>query len=149
MQCITLTTIIMCNILQTVYFGMPNHLMDRVISFVEEHSKIGKFNQCWAMMSPYTCFTWFNHPYRPVTQKNAQDMNTLRHIIFSIFFVTDLNPLATQRIPFTEALLCVKNALNFHCIAEYKYHTKPVDRVHWEVSGGVSLSHQLFQSSQG
>jgi len=45
MKCISPTTIIVPNILHTVYFGMLQHLMDWVRSFLEQHSRIDIFTQ--------------------------------------------------------------------------------------------------------
>jgi len=39
-------TIILPKILDTVYVGMVKHLMDWVMSFIEQHSRIDKFSQC-------------------------------------------------------------------------------------------------------
>ena len=51
-------------------------------------------------------------------------MKALGGVIVSVLAVTLLNPLVSQRIPFTEALLCVKNLVHFHLIAQYRYHTE-------------------------
>jgi hypothetical protein len=50
MQCISPTTIIVPDILHTVYLGILIHLMDWVMSFLEQHSRIDKFNQLWVMV---------------------------------------------------------------------------------------------------
>jgi len=49
---------------------------------------------------------------------------TLGRVIVPVFAVTLLNPSVSQRIPFTEALLCVKNFVYFHLMAQYWYHTE-------------------------
>jgi hypothetical protein len=123
MKCISLTTIIVPNILHTIYPGMLKHLMDWVMSFLEQHSRIHKFNQLWAMMPPYPGFTRFNMAYSQVTQFSGQEMKALGRVIVPVFVVTLLNPSASQRIPFTEPLLCVKNLVYFHLMAQYWYHT--------------------------
>jgi len=51
-------------------------------------------------------------------------MKALGHVIVPVFAVTLLYPLASQRIPFTEALLSVKNLVYFHLLAQYRYHTE-------------------------
>jgi len=66
MKCLSPTTIIVPNILHTVYLGMLKHLMDWVTSFLEQHSRINKINQLWAMMPPYPGVTRFNKPYSQV-----------------------------------------------------------------------------------
>jgi len=45
MKCISPTTIIIPNILQRVYLGILEHLMDWVMSFLEQHSRIDKLHQ--------------------------------------------------------------------------------------------------------
>jgi len=52
MQCISLTTIIIPNILHSIYLGVLKHLMEWVTSFLEQHSRNNKFNQLWVMMPP-------------------------------------------------------------------------------------------------
>jgi len=44
-------------------------------------------------------------------------MNALGRVIVSVFVATLLNPSVSQSIPFTEALLCVKNLVYFHPVA--------------------------------
>jgi len=51
-------------------------------------------------------------------------MKALGRVIVQVFAATLLNPSASQRIPFTEALLCVKNFVYFHLMAQYWYHTE-------------------------
>jgi hypothetical protein len=55
MKCISPATIIVPDILLTVYPHILKHLMDWITSFLEQHSRIGKFNQLWGMMTPYPC----------------------------------------------------------------------------------------------
>jgi hypothetical protein len=56
MKCISRTTIFVPDILHTVYLGMIKHLIESVTSFLEQHSRIDKFNQLWVMMPPYPGF---------------------------------------------------------------------------------------------
>jgi len=51
-------------------------------------------------------------------------MKALGRVIVRVFAATLLNPSESQRIPFTDALLCVKNSVNFHLMAQYRYHTE-------------------------
>jgi len=67
-KCIYPTSIIVCNVLHTIYPGMPKYLLDWVTSFLEQHSRIEKFNLRWVMMPPYPGFTRSNKPYCQVTQ---------------------------------------------------------------------------------
>jgi len=51
-------------------------------------------------------------------------MKVLGYVIVPVFRATLLNTSASQRIPFTEALLCVKNLVYFHSMAQDRYHTE-------------------------
>jgi len=51
-------------------------------------------------------------------------MKALGRVIVPVFVATHSNSLATQRFPFTEALLCVKNLVYFHIKAQFQYHTE-------------------------
>jgi hypothetical protein len=51
-------------------------------------------------------------------------MKALGCVIVPVFAVTVFNPLASQWIPFTEALLCVTNIVYCHLMAQYWYHTE-------------------------
>jgi len=124
MQSISATTIIVPDILHTVYLFMLKHLMDWVTCFLEQHSRIDKCNQVWAMMPPYPGFARFNKPYSQVTQWRGKEMKAVGLMIVPVFAVTVLNPSASQRIPVTEALMCVKNLGYFHLMAQYQYHTE-------------------------
>jgi len=76
------------------------------------------------MKSPYPSFARFNKPYSQVTQWSDKEMEALGHVIVPVFGVTILKPFASQRIPFTEALLCAKKLEHFHLMAQYQYHTE-------------------------
>jgi len=103
---------------------MPKHLIDWVMSFLTHHSRINKFNQLWATIPPYPAFHQFNRPCSQVTQWSSKEITALQRVIVPVFAVTLSNPLASQRIPFTDALLCVKNFVYFHLMAQYLYHTE-------------------------
>jgi hypothetical protein len=45
-------------------------------------------------------------------------------MLATVFAVTCLIPSASQRILFTEALLCIQNIAYFHHMAQNKYHTE-------------------------
>jgi len=61
------------------------------------------------MMPPYPGFHRFNMPYSQVTQWNGNEMKAPGRVIVPVIVPTHFNPLASQRIPFTEAVLSVKN----------------------------------------
>jgi hypothetical protein len=63
MKCITLTTIIVPDILPTIYLGMLKFFLDWVTSFLAQHSRIDKFNHLWAMIAQYPGFARFNKAY--------------------------------------------------------------------------------------
>jgi len=124
MKCISPTTIIVPDILPIVYLRSLKHLKDWVTSFLEQHSRIDRLNQLWAMMPPYPGFARINKPYSPVTQWTGKEMNALWRVVVPVLAVTLLNPSASERIPFTEAVLCVNNLVYFHLTAQYRYHTE-------------------------
>ena len=51
-------------------------------------------------------------------------MKALGRVIVPVFTATLLNPLASQRIPFTEAQVSIKNLVYFHLMAQYEYYTE-------------------------
>jgi hypothetical protein len=51
-------------------------------------------------------------------------MKQLGAIMVQVFEVRIFNPSASQRIHFTEALLCIINMGYFHHIPQYQYHTE-------------------------
>jgi hypothetical protein len=124
MKCISPTTIIVLDILHPIYLCMLNQLMHRVLSFLEQRSRMDKVNPLCAIMPPYPGFAQFTKLYNQETQRSGTEMKVLRRMIDPVFAATLLNPLACQRIPFTEALLYVKNFVYFHLMAKYWYHTK-------------------------
>ena len=124
MKCLSPTTMIVPDIPHTIYLAMLKHLTDRETSFLEQHSRIDKFNQLWEMMPPYPGFARFNKPSGQVMEWSGKEMKALGREIVPVFAATHLNPSASQRIPFTEALLCVKNLVYFHLMAQYRYHTE-------------------------
>jgi len=117
MKCISPTTIPVPDILHTVYLGRLKHVMDWLMSFLEQYSRIDKFYQLRAMMPPYSGLAWFNKLYSQVMQWRGKEMKALGHVVVPVFIATLLNPLASQRIPFTEALLRVKNLVYCHIMA--------------------------------
>jgi len=68
-------------------------------------------------MPPYPGSAHFNKPFSHVTHWSGKEMKTIRCMIVPVFAVTLLNPLASQTIPFKEALLCIKNLADFHLMA--------------------------------
>jgi len=124
MKCVSPMTIIVSVIFHTIYLGMLKHLLDWVTSFLEQHSRIHKFNQLWAMIPPYPGFARFNKLYSQVMQWSSQEMKAFGRVIVPVFALTLFNPSANQRIRFIEAQLCVKNFGYFHSMAQFRYHTK-------------------------
>jgi len=75
-------------------------------------------------MPPYHGVARFNKQLSMVMQSSGKEMKALGRVIFPCFAATILHPLASQRIPFTDALLSIKNIVYFHLIAQYQYHTQ-------------------------
>jgi len=123
-KCISTMTIIVHHIFHTVSLGMLKDSMDWKMSFLKQHFRIEKFNQRWAMMLQYPGFAQFNKPYGQVTHWRGNETKELRCMIVPVFVATLLHPLASQRIPFTEALLCIKNLVKFHLMRKYQYQTE-------------------------
>jgi hypothetical protein len=78
------TTIIVSDILHTIHLGMLKPLVDCVMSFLEQHSRIDKWNQLKVMMPPLCGFAWFNKPYSTVTQWSGRDMKALGRLIVPV-----------------------------------------------------------------
>jgi hypothetical protein len=121
---ISSTTIMESDILHTVCLGILQLLMDWVMSFLEQHSRMDKFNQLWAMMPPYPGFARFNKPDSQVMQWSGKEMKALGHVNVAVLVATFSIPSASQRITFKEALLCVKNLVDLHLMAQYQFHTE-------------------------
>jgi len=124
MECISPTTIIVPDFPHTMYLGMLKHLIDWVTFFLKQHRRIGRFNQLRPMMPRYPGFTPLNKPCSQVTQWSREEMKALRFIIVPVFVETVVNHSVSQWIPFTETLLCVKDLVYFHHMAQYPYHTE-------------------------
>jgi len=88
-------------------------------------------------MPPYHGFPSLNKPYSEVTQWMGQEMNSLRHMITLIVGVNVSNPSVSQRIPFTEAMLCSKNLVYLHLM-----HHQNVNR-----SGSHTQTSQTLRST--
>jgi len=124
MKYISLTTMNLPHILQTVWLSMLEHLMDWVMFFLKQHSRIDIFSQLWAMMPPCSGFTQFNKPCSQVMQWSGKEMKALGRVVVPVFVAIFSMHLASQRIPLKEALLSVKNLVYFHLMAWYRYHTE-------------------------
>jgi hypothetical protein len=112
------------DILHSVNLGMLKHLMDCLTSFLEQHSRINKFNLLCATMPPYSDFAHFIKLYSQVTQWSGKEMNGLGNVIVPVFAATHLNTSERQKIPFTKALSCINYFVYFHLMAQYRYHTE-------------------------
>jgi len=64
---------------------MSEHLMDWVTIFPEQHCRINRFNQLWAMMPPYPGFARLNKPYGQVTQWSGKVMKAVGQVIVRVF----------------------------------------------------------------
>jgi len=59
-----------------------------------------------------------------MTQWSGKEIQALRHMIVPVFEVTLMNPSTSQRILFTDALLCVQNFVHCYLMAQYQYLTE-------------------------
>jgi hypothetical protein len=117
-------TIIVPDIIHTVYLSMLKHLRDWVTFFTEQHSRIDQFKQLWVMIPPYSGVAYFNKPYSHVVQCSGNELKALEGVIAPVFAATHLILLASQMIPFREVWLGVKNFVYFHHMAQYWHHTE-------------------------
>ena len=124
MKHISLKAIIIPDILHTINLGMLNHSIDWVTSVFEPHSRIDKINQLWVMMPPYRGFARFNKGYSQTTPWGSKEMKALEPMMVPVFGATLSNHSVGPRIPSTEALLCIKNVVYVHRMAQYRYYTE-------------------------
>jgi hypothetical protein len=103
---------------------MLNYLIDFITSNLKQHCRIDKLIPLWAIMPPYPVIARFNKPYSQETQSRGNMMKALWCVVVPVFAAPLLNPLASQIIRFSEALLCVKNVVYFHLMAQYNYYTE-------------------------
>jgi hypothetical protein len=82
--------------------------MDLVMGFLEQHSKIEKVYQLYAIILQYPDCTQFNKPYRQVMQWSAKGINIARGMIVPVLMATLSNPSVSQKNPITAALSSVK-----------------------------------------
>ena len=108
-ECISPMIIIVPDNHLKVYLSILNHSMEHVLSILRHNCRIDKFNHLWAMMPPYHAIAWFNKPYNQEMQWSGKEMKAVGSVIAPVPTRTLLNPSASQSIPFTEALMCVKN----------------------------------------
>jgi len=119
-QCISPMLIIVPDILHTIYLCMLKYFMAWVTSFHQQHSRIDKFNQFWAMMPPYPGFAEFSKCCGKVTQWCCNEMKAVWSAINPAFVPTVLNTLTSHRIPFMKALWWVKILVYVHLMAYYR-----------------------------
>lgn len=67
------------------------------------------------MMLPYPGIAQFNKLYSHLMEWSSKERKTLGHMIVPVFAATHLYCLVSQRIPFTDALLCVTYFVYCHC----------------------------------
>jgi hypothetical protein len=58
-----------------------------------------------------------------VIQWSDKEIKALGRVIVPVITATLSNPLVSQSIHFTEALLCIKSFVYFYLIAQSQYHT--------------------------
>jgi hypothetical protein len=111
------------DVLYTIYLGILKHLMEWVIPFFEHHNRMDRFNQIWHQMSPYLGFTPFTKPYNAVTQWQGKEMRLLGGMLLPLFVSILLEPSFEQRQPYRDAILYVQSLIYFHLITKYHIHT--------------------------
>jgi len=73
-------------------------------------------------MPPHPCFAQFNKLYSQGTKWSGTGMTALVRMIVWVVMATLFNSSASERNPFTEALLCIDNLIYFHIMAQYWYY---------------------------
>jgi len=116
--------IIIPNTFHTIHLSTSSCFIGCVTSCLEQHSRITKFNQVWAMIPPCHWIAWFNKPCHRATQCGDEEIAVYRCVIVPVYLATRSNPLASWRISITEALCCIPNSVYVHCVAQYQYHTE-------------------------
>ena len=101
---------------------MLKHKFKWVKYFLEQHSRIDKFNQLWAMMAQFPGIAQFNRPYSQMTQWSGNDMKAPRHMIGAVNVATVSYSLVSRMIPSTEVQLCVNSSVHLQIMAQYLYH---------------------------
>jgi len=109
-------------------------------------------------MPPYPGFSRYNKPYGQVTHWCGKERKALRQVIVPVVAGILLNPSASQWFPLTGALMCVKNFVYIHLMAQYRYHTEaPIEYIenyleefhcHKDVFGGVCASKSTKKVSE-
>jgi len=88
MDFISLTAIIVRDILQTTYFGTLKNLIECVMSFLDQHSMMDKFPLLRAMMPSYPSFARFDKQYSQGTQWSGREMNAVGCVIVPVLAAT-------------------------------------------------------------
>lgn len=76
------------------------------------------------MMPPYPGFAHCDNPPSQVMQWSHNVMEALGLVVVPVFIASLPNPSVSQSIPVTEALVCIKNSVHLHLMAQCRYHTK-------------------------
>jgi hypothetical protein len=113
MKSVSLHTLIVPDVLHTIYLGILKHLMEWIVPFLEFHKQIDRFNDLWAIMPYYPGFARFNKPYTAVTQWSGKEMKALGCVIVPIVTTMLFDPSSEQQGPFESAMLCVKTSSTF------------------------------------
>jgi hypothetical protein len=76
---------------------MVKHLMEWMMSCLEQHSRIDKFNLLWAMTPLYPGFAQFNKQSSQATQSSGKEMKALGRVIDPVFV---FSPYGTLLFPY-------------------------------------------------
>ncbi|KAF8457923.1 hypothetical protein BDZ91DRAFT_666180, partial [Kalaharituber pfeilii] len=105
--------LVRADLLHNIYQGMLKHLMDWVISFLEDLKRIHIFNKILSALPPDPGFTPATKRYRAVTQWSGKEMRNLSRVLLGVFAATVTS----------QAILCIRYFMDFYLIAQYRTHT--------------------------
>jgi hypothetical protein len=122
--CVGLRTLIVLDMLHTIYLGLLKHVMEWVIPFLTQNEWIDKFNRLWREMPPYPGFEPFHKSYTSTQQWQGKEMRRVGRVLLPIFVGALHNPSRLQKERFDKAISCVKAFVNFHPMTQYQSHTE-------------------------
>jgi len=112
------------HMLNTIYLGLFNHMMDSIECFLKKHGRLQAFDNVWNPLPPYPGFLVPKKAYREVTQWHRKEMLNLGHCILEVLAFALPQPGGEQAIPFKRALGCVRALVNFNMMAQYRSHNR-------------------------
>jgi hypothetical protein len=112
------------DLLHCMQLGILNHLLEWVTDFLQESQRLELFNQLWVSIPPYQDMLRPKKSFQEVGQWQGKEIKTMSRFLLACFAASLDNPPNNEtRESFTEAILCVRAALEFYMYARYPSHT--------------------------